>query len=337
MSVEHHGDPLIEQRSLARGEAVVDVSDHEIVRVSGPDRLVWLDSLITQLVRDVVPGISKESLILDPKGHIEHAFFLSDDGETTWLLCGPGRGEALAAWLSSMVFRMQATVAHDGGAWRIVATRDALTAASAEPVIVFSDPWPHVGEGSLGYAPEPHPGADWSLHYSVLPRGFDTASTGLAKAGTLALKGLSIAAGRPTMDDVDSRSLPHELDWLRSAVHLNKGCYRGQETVAKVHNLGHPPRRLTLLHLDGSESVLPIAGDAVFAGEKEVGVITRAAWHYELGPIALAMLKRSTPVDAPLTVPSGNSVIPAAQEVLVPPDAGATRALPRLPRLGARS
>lgn len=337
MGIDHYGDPLIEMRAFSRGDAVVDVSDHEIIRVSGPDRLVWLNSLISQLVLDLVPGVTKESVILDPRGHIEHAFFLSDDAESTWLVCQPGRGKALTAWLSSMVFRMQVSISHEPGDWTILATTRPLTPEHGDPVVVFEDPWPRVGEGSLGYAPDPHPGADWSLYYSVFPAGQTGAAGSLSPAGTLALSGLSIAAGRPAMDDVDAKSLPHELDWLRTAVHLNKGCYRGQETVAKVHNLGHPPRRLTLLHLDGSESVLPVPGDTVMNGDTEVGVITRAAWHFELGPIGLAMLKRNTPVDAELSVPSGNSVIPAAQEVLVPHDAGAARAIPRLPRLGKRA
>lgn len=336
MSTEHFGDPLIEMRAFDRGEAFVDVSDREIVRVTGPDRLVWLNSLITQLVLGLEPGVTRESLILDPKGHIEHAFFVGEDGEQTWLLCGPGEGEALAAWLSSMVFRMQVSVFHDVGRWQIIATRHPLSADHGHPVLTVCDPWPRVGEGSLGYALDPHPGAQWSLFYSVFPLDADVPLDGLRKAGTLAIKGLAIAAARPSMGDVDSRSLPHEFDWLRSAVHLNKGCYRGQETVAKVHNLGHPPRRLTLLHVDGSESVLPVAGDVVMHDDKEVGRITRAAWHYELGPVALALLKRSTPSEAQLSIPTGNSVLPAAQEVVVPADAGATRSVPRLPRLGAR-
>ena len=336
MSVEHHGDPLIEMRAFDRGDAVVDVSDREIVRVTGPDRLVWLNSLISQFVLDLEPGVTKESLILDPKGHVEHAFFLSDDGESTWLLCGPGEGEALAAWLSSMVFRMQVSVSHEVEHWRILATRNGLSADQGRPVVTFCDPWPRIGEGSVGYAQDPHPGEERTLNYSVFAPDTEASLGAFGKAGTLALKGLAIAAGRPSMDDVDSKSLPHEFDWLRSAVHLNKGCYRGQETVAKVHNLGHPPRRLTLLHLDGSESVLPVGGDVVMNEDKEVGVITRAAWHYELGPIALALLKRSTPVEAQLSIPTGNSVLPATQEVLVPADAGATRLVPRLPRLGAR-
>ena len=337
MTGEHFGDILGEMRALARGDAYVDVSDREIVQVLGPDRLVWLNSLITQLVLDLVPGVTKESLILDPHGHIEHAFLVQDDGECTWLLTAVGRGAALFTWLESMKFRMQVTLAHDPGTWFIAASTNNQILGEETPRIRFVDPWPAVSEGSIGYASEPHPGADFAMAYNVYSKATAPRLQGASKAGTLALVGLEIAAGRPSLHEVDEKTLPHECDWLRTAVHLNKGCYRGQETVAKVHNLGHPPRRLVLLHLDGSESLIPIAGERVMVGERDIGFITRAAWHYELGPIALALIKRSVDSTAELEVASGNTRIPASQEVLVPVDAGATRAVPRLPRLGSRS
>jgi folate-binding protein YgfZ len=145
---------------------------------------------------------------------------------------------------------------------------------------------------------------------------------------------LRIAAWRPRFaTEVDEKSIPHELDWMRSAVHLAKGCYRGQETVAKVHNLGHPPRRVVMLHLDGSESVLPAEGDEVLLGDKVVGRVTSVARHHELGPIALAVVKRMTDPDAVLTIPVDGSLVAAAQEIIVPQTAGAVANVPRLPRL----
>lgn len=336
MTGEHFGDILGEMRALARGGAYVDASDRHIVQVSGSDRLVWLNSLITQLVLDLAPGVTKESLILDPHGHIEHAFLIQDDGECSWLLSAPGRAAALASWLESMKFRMQVTISHEPDAWFIAASANTQPLGAEAPRVRLVDPWPATQEGSVGYAPEPHPGADFAMTYSVYSNNSPPTLQGVAKAGTLALTGLEIAAGRPSLHEVDDKTLPHECDWLRTAVHLNKGCYRGQETVAKVHNLGHPPRRLVLLHLDGSESLIPIAGDRVMAGERDIGSITRAAWHYELGPIALALIKRSVDPTTELEVVTGNTRIPANQEVLVPVDAGATRAVPRLPRLGSR-
>lgn len=336
----HFDSPLPEQRSFLAGTAVVDVSDSDIVCVSGSDRLVWLDSLISQRILGLQPGICVESLILDPKGHIEHAFFLTDDGSTTWLLTSPTKGEALSGWLASMKFRMDVTVTRDSSGTTILAHYLGPESAGVldglgEPVVSFRDPWPVVQEGSVGYAPEPHPGGGWALTYVVLPASVSVES--LSFAGSFSLEAAMIAAGRPTLADVDEKSLPHEFDWLRSAVHLNKGCYRGQETVAKVHNLGHPPRRLTLLHLDGSQSQLPRPGDPVMLEDTQKGHITRAAWHHELGPIALALLKRTTPTDVTVSVISDGVSVPANQEVLVTPDAGASRGIPRLPRLGQRS
>src|SRR5690606_7790010 len=155
-------------------------------------------------------------------------------------------------------------------------------------------------------------------------------------AGALAVEALRIAAWRPRLaTEVDERAIPHEFDWLRSSVHLSKGCYRGQETVAKVHNLGHPPRRLVMLHLDGSDTILPQPGDEVVLDERTVGTITSVARHHELGSIALAVVKRTLDSTATLTVQTEEGPVAAAQEVIVPASAGATVAAPRLPRLGA--
>ena len=118
-------------------------------------------------------------------------------------------------------------------------------------------------------------------------------------------------------------------------MHLSKGCYRGQETVAKVHNLGRPPRRLVQLDLDGSDSVLPVPGDAVFVGDREAGVVTSAARHFEEGPIALAVVRRSVAEADVLTVRTSDGDVAAAQRPIVPAGAGPAVDMPRLPRLGA--
>jgi hypothetical protein len=162
-----------------------------------------------------------------------------------------------------------------------------------------------------------HPGRERPWRELLVPRAAlaDAVAT-TPLAGTWAAEALRVAAWRPRLGfESDHRTIPHEVDWLRTAVHLQKGCYRGQETVARVHNLGRPPRRLVFLHLDGSEHRLPTHGAAVVHGERQVGFVTTAARHHELGPVALALVKRSTPVDAVLTVDG----LAAAQEVVVAP------------------
>lgn len=201
--------------------------------------------------------------------------------------------------------------------------------------IVWADPWPEIGEGSASYAaldlgmpvasPE-HPGGEHAFRIAVCDRAaladWDPAAAGLEVVGRDAWEALRIEAWRPDLPEVDHKSLVGELDVLRTAVHLAKGCYRGQEAVARIHNLGQPPRRLVFLHLDGSAHALP-APDAEVRAEvrgavRAVGRITSAALHHELGPIALALVKRSLPVDEQLLVEvDGGEVITAAPEPIV--------------------
>jgi folate-binding protein YgfZ len=345
----HYGDPVAEQRMLAAGRAIVDLSDRGVVTVTGPDRLAWLDSLTSQALATLAPGSSAETLLLDPNGRLEHSIRVIDDGATAWLLVDAAQAAPLAAWLDRMRFMMRVEVADATAAW---ATLGQLLPEGAEPLVapaapngvplLWRDPWAALQAGGWQYAAEAeHPGAGFPAVELLVERArlaqvADAVRAGsLVAAGAWALEALRIAAWRPRMSEVDERSIPHELDWLRSAVHLAKGCYRGQETVAKVHNLGHPPRRLVMLHLDGSDALLPAPGAEVRTGDAAVGIVTAAARHHELGPIALAVVKRSLDPSAPLAVAVDDTLIAAAQQVIVPPDAGATANVPRLPRLGA--
>jgi len=332
----HFGNPTGEQRVLASGRAVVELG-LGIVTVTGPDRLSWLNSITSQLLTGLAPGASTETLVLDQSGRVEHAARVVDDGEVTWLLTEPADAAPLAAWLDSMRFMLRVEVA-DRSADLVTLGRFDGSAAPDDVVVQWVDPWSSVAPGGWGYAAlEAHPGSDWTLRIDVVTP--DTAAalaaTDAPVAGLLAFEALRIAAWRPALSDVDERTIPHELDWLRSAVHLSKGCYRGQETVAKVHNLGHPPRRVVMLHLDGSDGVLPAPGSTVELDGKDVGRLTASALHHELGPIGLAVVKRSLDPTATLTLTVDDVVVTAAQETIVPPEAGATANVPRLPRLGA--
>jgi folate-binding protein YgfZ len=326
----HYGNPVAEQRALLNG-AIVDLSDRDVVTVTGPDRLSWLDSLLSQSLARLAPGESAEALLLDPSGRIEYVVRVVDDGETTWLLMDAGTGAGLAAFLDRMRFMLRVEVADRSVDFATIGTL-------GEPVtgtVTWHDPWPTVVAGGHQYAAvAEHPGAAWTYSETLVPR--DAVVVEREAAGILALEALRIAAWRPrAATELDATAIPHEFDWIRSAVHLAKGCYRGQETVAKVHNLGHPPRRLVLLHLDGSENIAVSAGDEVLDGDRPVGRVTAAATHHELGPIALAIVRRATDPAAPLTVSTSEGAVAAAPEVIVPPDAGAEADVPRLPRLGA--
>jgi folate-binding protein YgfZ len=283
----HYGDPLGEQRRLERGEGFVDLSQREVVRVSGPDRLTWLHTLTTQHLTDLPAHTWTQTLVLSPHGHVEHHLFVVDDGEATWAHVEPGTAADLIGYLESMKFWSDVTVADD-----------------TDNTAVVWQPGPAGGftEG----------------HYSLVPR-HDLeawANQRAPAAGFWAFEALRVAARQARhLRETDHRTIPHEVGWIGVAVHLDKGCYRGQETVARVQNLGQPPRRLVLLHLDGSAGDLPDHADPVMRDERPVGFVGTAAQHHELGPVALALVKRNVPHDAPLHIASqSRGLVAAAQD-----------------------
>jgi len=303
----HYGDPYAEQRALAQSAGQVDRSNRGILRITGEDRLSWLHSLTTQDVEHLAPGETAQALVLSPQGHIEHHLTLADDGTALWAHVEPGTAEALLAFLQSMRFLLRVDPADVTGDFAVLTLKGPATAAEPPEGTVVSM-------------------ADSFGIDLVVPRdrlrdiSADLERSGVRLAGLAAYEALRIAAHRPRLGfDTDHKTLPHEVGWIDTAVRLDKGCYRGQETVARVHNLGHPPRRLIFLHLDGSEDRLPAHGDPITADGVTVGFTGSAARHFELGPIALGLVKRTLPVDAPLRAGG----VPAAQEVVVPPDAGA--------------
>ena len=344
--VAHYGSPSREERALLRGEAFTDLSHCDVVQVSGPDRLDWLNSLTTQKLSGIEPGTSTETILLDPSGHIENVAGVLDDGESSWLLLDAGWGQPMADFLQSMRFmkRVEVVVREDVGAFgahgRAVEALAAIAlrgGVGEGMLLVWRDPWPHTCEGGATYGPvdAEHPAAPWDAAIALVPRegraeaAAQLAASGLTPAGFTAWEAARITAWRPRpATEVAGRSLPHELDWLRTAVHLRKGCYRGQEAVAKVVNLGKPPRRLAMLYLEGPVDELPQSGDDVVQQAESgtpqvVGTVTSAIRDSEEGPVALALLRRSTPADAVLHVGS----FQAGQHAIVDP-AGKSSASP---------
>ncbi|MFJ3710729.1 folate-binding protein [Streptomyces sp. NBC_01267] len=298
----HYGDLFREQRALAAGTGLVDLSNRGVVTVSGADRLSWLHLLITQHVSELPPGVATEALILSSKGHIEHALYLVDDGETLWAHVEPGTQQDLVAYLESMKFYYRVEVADRTDAFAVVHLPAGSIAAVPDGVTVRETAY-----GRDLFLPREQLEAYAAQHGPAV--------------GLLAYEALRIEEHRPRLGlETDHRTIPHELGWIGTAVHLEKGCYRGQETVARVHNLGKPPRRLVFLHLDGSEVLLPGHGTPIRlaadgAEGRQLGFVTSSARHHELGPIALALVKRNVPVDAELM--AGDTA--ASQEVVVEP------------------
>ncbi len=312
----HYGDPLREQRAAEASAGVVDRSNRGVLRITGPDRLSWLHSLTTQHLERLATGESTQALVLSPTGHVEHHLTLTDDGTATWVHAEPGTAGPLLEFLESMRFMLRVEPADVSADYAVLTV---LGPAADDMTAGLDGVEARVMAGSFGTI-------DLIVARDRLPDAAgELVRRGAAVAGMWAFEALRIAARVPRFGlDTDHRTIPHEVGWIETAVHLSKGCYRGQETVARVHNLGHPPRRLVFLDLDGSVDRLPAHGDPVEAAGPDsastvVGFTGSAARHYELGPIGLALIKRTVPVDE--TLLAGG--VAAAQDVIVPPDAGA--------------
>ena len=325
----HHGDPLREQRVAERDVVVVDRSHREVIAVPGEDRLSWLHTITSQHLAGLGEGEHTEALVLDGQGRVEHHAVVSHSGGTVWLDTEPGRSAGLLRYLQQMVF------------WSKVAPREAIS-----EIAVLTLLGPSTGRLLMGIG--------GGIHGTVV-RAFDDradllvprerlvevwqrlVSAGATPAGTWAHEALRVAALRARLGvDTDDRTIPHEVGWIGPAVHLDKGCYRGQETVARVANLGRAPRRMVLLHLESGDT-LPPTGSEVRTGpgdqtQRTVGRVGTVATHHELGPIALALVKRSVEPATPLLA---GDVTASIDPDSVPPDNGEPPGRAALRRLRA--
>ncbi len=286
-AIWHFGEPVKEQRAIEAGTAWADLSHLSVIAVSGEDRLKWLHDLTTQFLTDLEAGIWKPAMILDPQGHVEYQFNLVDDGTTTFLVLDQSYADTLVAYLNKMRFMLKVDVRDATSEFAVLRAPGATTD--------IGGPFALVPRGEV----------------AQMAQAFNAVAT---QVGTWALDAERVAAGRPRIGfETDHKTIPNEIGVLNGAVHMNKGCYRGQETVAKIFNLGNPPRRLTMLHLDGSDVGFPATGTKIENDGVVVGFIGTVARHHELGTIALAIVKRNTPLDATLSVDG----IAAAQQPIV--------------------
>ncbi|WCC80260.1 folate-binding protein [Cutibacterium equinum] len=292
--VSHVANPLAEQRLMMDGGGWLELSNREVFTVTGADRLSWLHSLTSQYLDGLEAGRTTTSLVLSPTGHVEHVMHAVDDGQTFWGWTEPGRGADLVAWLDSMRFMMRVEVASRPD--MTVRWLGSKVATPTNAIVVDSQ----VAGG-----------------HEVIVSADAAEPVDTGQVGVLAWEALRIAAGIPRIGiDTDDRTIPNEIGLY--GTHLDKGCYRGQETVARVYNLGRPPRRLTLLQLDGSRTELPVVGSEVRAGGRRVGIMGSSATHHVDGPIGLALVRRGVDVNLDLEVDG----IAAGQEPLVDPEVG---------------
>jgi len=343
-AVWHYGDPLGEQRAANDEAVVVDRSHRAVISLTGSERNSWLHTISTQHVSELPDGSVTENLSLDGQGRVEDHWMQTQLDGITYLDTEAARGEPLLAYLQKMVFWADVTVEPaDLAVLSLLgpklADAPALSALGVNSLPAKGSAVALADGGFLRRMPGPGVAIDL-----VVPR--DQAAgwrdrlvgAGTRPAGVWAYEALRVAALRPRLGvDTDERTIPHEVGWIGTAVHLDKGCYRGQETVARVHNLGKPPRMLVLLHLDG-DADRPVPGDPLLAGGRAVGRLGTVADHVDEGLIALALLKRTLPADTELTT-GGESQVAAvidAESMPAPDVTGAGRLAVEQLRGGAR-
>ena len=334
-AVWHYGDPLGEQRAAQTDAVLVDRSHRAVLTLTGSDRQAWLHSISTQHVCALPEGASTQNLSLDGQGRVEDHWIQTELGSVTHLDTEPWRGEPLLAYLRKMVFWSDvapntadvAVLSLLGPGLAEQSVLDAL-GVDALPEEMVAVPLP-----SGGFVRRMPGGPAGQIELDLLVPRLESADwrhrltrAGVRRAGVWAYEAHRVAARRPRLAvDTDERTIPHEVGWIGGpgvgAVHLDKGCYRGQETVARVHNLGRPPRMLVLLHLDGSAD-RPSTGDVVLAGGRAVGRLGTVVDHVDLGPVGLALLKRGLPADTAL-VTGGDAEVAAVIDAdsLPPADA----------------
>ena len=336
-AVWHYGDPLGEQRAAETDAALVDRSHRAVLTLTGSDRRSWLHSISTQHVSELPDGASTQNLSLDGQGRVEDHWIQTELGGTTHLDTEPWRGEPLLSYLRKMVFWSDvAPEPADTAVLSLMGPRLADQAVlnvlglDALPAELTALPLEGGGAGG-GFVRRMPGGPTGQIELDLLvPRAESAAwqgrlaQAGVRPAGVWAYEALRVAALRPRLGvDTDERTIPHEVGWIggpgEGAVHLDKGCYRGQETVARVHNLGKPPRMLVLLHLD-SAGELPSTGEPVLAGGRAVGRLGTVVEHVDLGPVALALLKRGLPADIELATGPDGAVAAAVDADSLPPD-----------------
>ena len=309
----HYGDPMREQRILETAAGVIDRSNRPVLAISGPDRLPWLHSICSQHVSNLADGESTEALVLSPHGHVEQHWQLTERDGTVWLDVEPGMADDALGYLEKMRFLKRVESSEVSDEWAVIG----LVGPAADAVLVAAG---HTPPTTRAIAALPAGGfarrTPWGDVDLVVPRArladgiTGLVAAGAAPAGLWAYDAKRVEARRPRLRfETDHRTIPHEVGWIDTAVHLDKGCYRGQETVARVQNLGRPPRRLVLVHLAGESDVLPDVGASVELAGRSVGFLGTAVQHYELGPVALAVIKRSIPDDAELTVAGSSAAI----------------------------
>ena len=319
-----YGDPAGEERAFTDGAALVDRCARGAVLVEGPDTFTFLQSLLSQDISNLGDGQGAHALLLQPQGKLDTDLRFLRVGETAWLDCEVGRGEALAASLRRFKIRIKAEVEDRTGGWGCLALRGPEVAARVEsaggpplPAEAHAHvPWGW-GTGATRLVrcdwPGGVPGADLVGPIGEL-EGLWTAlvAAGCRPAGLRAYEAARVRAGVPRQGlDIDEKTIPQEAFLELDAVSFTKGCFLGQELVCRIDTRGRVNRLLRGLQIDpGGIDTTPPAGAGIVVGDKEVGKLTTVA-RSESGVVAMGYVRREVEVPADVVVRWDGGEIPA--------------------------
>ena len=284
--------------ALRTDAGVVEVA-RDVLRVGGPDAVAFLQGQLSQDVAGLAVGASAWSFLLQPQGKVDALVGLTRTADDEVLLdVDGGWGERVLARLQRFKLRVKADLelVHD-------------------ECLAVRGPRAHeaVAAGARGRAL----GADWPGSPGVHLCGPDArAPEGVRRCSPEAHEAVRVEAGWPAMGaELDERTIPAEAGVVDQAVSFTKGCYTGQELVARVDSRGNNvPRRLRAV-LTGGEA-LPPPGASVEVGTRAVGALTSAARSPRLGPVALAYVRRDVEPPAEATVRWEGGAAPARVEAL---------------------
>lgn len=281
-----HGDVTAEYLALRSGEGFIS-GFSEIVWVDGADAVQFLDGQVSQDVAAMTAGSTARSLLLEPKGKLVALPWLLRGDERVGLVVGAGLGAGVVDHLEQFKFRVDVRLSLDPGPTTEVWGRDVSRAAGAAGL--------EDGTGWMRRSGITTALLDANPLSRFVIAGMSSdavAALGLLAAGRVAADSVRVEAGEPVMGiDVDGSTIPQESGLVAETVSFTKGCFVGQELVARINSRGRVNRRLVGIAL--SENVVPPPGAEVVVGDTVVGALSTVGESLVLrAPVAMAMAKR---------------------------------------------
>ena len=299
------GDVTAEYLAVRSGAALV-ADYHDLVSVRGSDAESFLQGIVSQDVEALPEGGVSRSLLLGPEGKLRGVLWVLKGKDELLLVTDRGQGEALAAELGRYRFRVDAVIEPLSG--EILGLWGPSSRTVLEQADLFApDGWERKGDQLVACLPL----GRLDRFLIVGTGGAALEAAGARRAGSLAVDAVRVEAGEPVMGrDLDHKTIPQESGLVPETVSFTKGCYLGQELVARIDSRGHVNRQLRGVVV--GTNVLPPEGAELFVETRPVGRITSVAESPTLrAPVGLALVRREVEVGDPVEIRWEGGAAPA--------------------------